>query len=86
MVYFLSTSLDNPSLADYVYDYYNFPQMFDGPSEYHQDQTNRAYSRERMIDIIIKSLFTTNTQPTVGYSNNGTKHILEIGQFQVHSR
>merc|ERR1719471_918818 len=28
---------------DYVYDYYNFPQMFDGPAEY-QDQTNRAYS------------------------------------------
>ena len=42
---------DNPSPADYIYDYYNFPQMFEEPSEYHQDQTSRAYDRERTSDI-----------------------------------
>ena len=27
-----------------MYDYYNYPQMFDEPSEY-QDETSRAYDR-----------------------------------------
>ena len=34
----------NHCLTEYMYDYYNYPQMFDEPSEY-QDETSRAYDR-----------------------------------------
>ena len=38
------SAFDNQDLAEYIYDYYNYPQMFDDPSEY-QDETSRAYDR-----------------------------------------
>ena len=39
---------DNHCLTEYMYDYYNYPQMFDEPSEY-QDETSRAYDRAETL-------------------------------------
>ena len=42
---------DNHYLPEYMYDYYNYPQMFDEPSEY-QDETSRAYDRAETLDHV----------------------------------
>ena len=41
------SAFDNQDLAEYIYDYYNDPQMFDRPSDGDQDESSRAYDRHR---------------------------------------
>merc|ERR1711953_961467 len=34
------------TIEEYIYDYYNYPQMFDGPSDGDQDESSRAYDSD----------------------------------------